>query len=241
MLTSTFLPSNLLAQPGMNSGTEAAAPMVPVTPTDDPEVHYSLGNAGRCSGHKRLYAFAFDDSGSVTGVGGNDPLSKRYAEARLAIRTLARACRCGRELAAVCHWDVSRLDVPPVGFDQRGTALLQHGMRLPVDGGGTSDLGPVLGRITRLTRVWAWRGWDVHLIVLSDFELTDTDSDGVFAQLDRFARPHNATAVVLGGNPPTQLLDSHATVLPVISSDPPGALAMTLFDVLTRDRIGRRP
>jgi hypothetical protein len=233
MLASTLLPSRALGQPG---GITASTPS---TDDPDPEVHYWLGRAGACTGHKQLFVFCFDDSGSVTSSGGNDPLSKRYAEARLAIRSLARACRCGRELAAVYHWDVSGLDTPPASLDRHGIIRLQAAMRLPTDTTGTSDLAPVLGRVKHQLRPWIWRGWHIHLIVLSDFELTDANPPAVFDSLNRYAIRHSVTAVVLGGQTDTQLANSHVQVLPVTSSDPPGALAKTLFRTLTTGRIGR--
>lgn len=234
MLNSTLLRSGLLTQP---------RPLIqvhPKAPPDDPDVHYWLGYSGICTGHKRLFVFAPDDSYSVVGFGGNDPLSRRYAETRLAIRTLVRACTCGRELAAVCHWDRSRFDVPPVGFDWHGVVRLRDGLRLPDDAAGTSDLGPVLTRIQHLVRPWAWRGWDIHLIVLSDFELTDADEHGVFARFDQFAGRHQTTAVVSGGRVDPRLTDSPATVLPITAADPPGTLARAVFGVLKQGRTGQR-
>ncbi|HMR86001.1 MAG TPA: hypothetical protein PKC31_00875 [Candidatus Nanoperiomorbaceae bacterium] len=239
MLLSKLLPARLLVQPGAQLNPLAAVPMT--SALSDPDVHYYLGNLGVCTGQKRLVVFALDDSPSMTGAGGNDPLSRRYAEARLAVRTLVRACSCEQEMVAVYHWDKSRFDVPPVGFDPTSNWRVQGGLRVPDDVAGTSELGPVLTRIERAVRPWAWRGWDVHLVVLSDFELLDADLGGVVRQLQRFADRHAATAVVLGSHAPDpRLLDGAVSLLPITSADRPGTLARAVFGVLSRGRTGYR-
>lgn len=239
MLFSTLIPTRLLSQP--NTHLDPLAVIPPSSLASDPDVHYWLGNSGVCTGHKRLFVFAFDDSGSVTARCGNDPLSRRYAEARLAVRTLVRACSCGREMAAVFHFDRSGLDVAPVGFDPASNRRVQDALRLPDDVPGTSEFGPVLGRIERAARPWARHGWDVHLIVLSDFELLDADLGGVLGRFQGFAERYAATAVVLGNHQPDpRLLDGAVSVAPIDVGDRPGALARAVFGVLSLGRTGQR-
>jgi hypothetical protein len=237
MLTANLLDTDLLA-----AGLLAdPMPVPPPLPRQSDDVYYHLGSAGRCSGQQRLFIFASDDSGSVTSGGGNDPLSRRYAEARLAVRTLARACRCGRELAAVAHWDKSGFDVPPTGLGRSGLAEVLAGLAMPNDAAGTSNLGPVLGRIKQLVRHPSLARHQAHLVVMSDFELTDPDPASVFDQLNHF--PGKVTALVLGGRSADQIdnrLDTdRIQVARITADDEPGRLARVLFDGLTEDRAGR--
>ncbi|MDR1237001.1 MAG: hypothetical protein LBK28_02045, partial [Propionibacteriaceae bacterium] len=197
MMTSTLLSSPRLAGDLLRDDPLPPPPLpLPSLPDD---VHYRLGSAGRCSGRPNLFIFASDDSGSVVGAGGNDPLSRRYAEARLAIRTLARACRCGQEMASVAHWDKSLADVLPTNLNRLAVRRVLAGLVQPPDSAGTSDLGPVLVRIERLVRRRRWARYLPHLVVMSDFELTDPDPSGVFDQLNQF--PGRVTALVLGVEP----------------------------------------
>jgi len=222
----------------------------------DPDVYYRLGYAGICDGQAKLFGFLLDDSGSVTSAGGNDPLSRRYGETRLAVTTLAEACRCGREAVAVIHWDVGRHDVPPVvirgdttrPWFYRPAKSLSHvlgGLRQPADAAGTSCLAPALAEAEQLVQRVGRNGVASHLIVLSDFELLDTDPDDVFTRLAGFAGQPDCqvTAVALGK--PADRVDSRLNrpgiqVLPLTAADPPGALAHALFGQLTAGRSGRQ-
>ena len=233
MLGSTLLKSRPLVG-GLMEDNQPAVPPLKLLPDD---VHYYLGGAGRCTGQRRLFVFMPDDSGSVVGAGGNDPLSKRYAEARLAVRTLARACHCWRELVAVAHWDRSLCDVPPVGLNRLGTAWALSGLVQPVDAAGTSDLGPVLARVTSRLRRWKWAGCQVHLVVMSDFELTDADPAGVFERLNSF--PGEVTALVLRSQPDQRLDSERVKGVAISQADEPGRLARALFGQVTEGRVGR--
>jgi hypothetical protein len=202
------------------------------------EVHYHLGAAGRCDGRRKLFVFLLDDSGSVAGAGGNDPVQRRYAEARLAVRTLAGACRCGRELMAVLHWDAGSHDVPPVRLDRPGAGRLLDGLVQPDDHAGSSQLGPALNRAAALSQHPSSRRYQAHLVVLSDFQLLDGDPASVFARLNGF--PGQVTAVVLGVEPDARLDADRVAVVPITAGDEPGALARALFGRLTEGRPGRR-
>jgi hypothetical protein len=253
--TPSLLPSGLLG-PGLLVVAEPTAAAVTgwsaaVARADD--VDYPLGTAGRCTGERRLFILVLDDSGSVTGVGGNDPLSRRYAEARLAVRTLSRACGCGRERVAVLHFD-GLGEVEPCGLDRWGLVRVLDGLVQPVGAGGSSELGPALGRAEALAGEAAGHGYRVQLVVLSDFELLDDDPVGVMGRLAAF--PGAVTAVVLGGSGSgsggatsgsCSLLEalpadvpSTMHVLSVAAGDEPGALARALFGTLTVGRGGRR-
>lgn len=227
MLASTLLPPCLREHPGHRAAT---------TTRHDPDVHYWLGPAGRCTGQPKAFLFAPDDSGSVTSAGGNDPLSRRYAEARLAFRRLARACTCGHEHAAILHWDTSPLDVPPVRLDTHGLARLATGLHTPGTPAGTSDLGPVLERATTLARRLSRRHVQPHLIIASDFEITDPHPDHILDRLSQFATRWTATALILGGHPGTQLTNQPITTIQITPDDPPGTAAHALFDILTTGR-----
>lgn len=233
MRTSTLLPGRLLAQTQPVNTSRAVA-------GDDPEVHYWLGTAGSCPGRPSLYVPVFDNSASVTGGGGNDPLSRRYAETRLVLRRLARACTCGQSMAAVFHWDEGPTEVSPVRLDPRGLARVQTGLRDPRTG-GTSDLGPVLRRAINTITPQARRGYRPHLIVASDFEITDLEPDAVFDRLHTLASKWNIVALVLGEHVNPRLEGGQIRILQVTSADPPGAAARALFGALTLDRPGAHP
>jgi hypothetical protein len=216
----------------------------------DDEVDYPLGSAGRCTGERRLFIFVLDDSGSVTGAGGNDPLSKRYAEARLAVRTLGRACSCSRERVAVLHFDGVG-EVGPCGLGRLGLPQVLGGLVQPVGAIGSSELGPVLGRAEDLAGEATDHNYRVCLVVMSDFELLDDDPAAVIGRLAVF--PGAVTAVVLGGSGSGSgtsgggsLLDSSLSgvastvrVLSVAAGDEPGTVARALFGTLTAGRQGK--
>jgi hypothetical protein len=233
MMASALLSGAPLTGDCLGDNTSRTMPL-PCLPDD---VHYHLGSAGRCSGRPNLFVFASDDSGSVVGAGGNDPLSRRYAEARLAIRTLARACRCGQELAAVAHWNKSLADVPPTTLNRLAVRRVLAGLVQPPDSAGTSDLGPVLTRIERLVRRWRWARYLPHLVVMSDFELTDPDPASVFDRLNRF--PGRVTALALGADPDSRIDPERVQIIQISGGDEPGRLARALFGGLTEGRPGR--
>src|SRR4051794_18672522 len=96
MMRSSLLASQLLASPHVHR-----APGQP-----EQRVGIALGHPGRCPAMPTHLSLLFDDSGSITSPGGNDPIGNRFAEARLAIDAVARRCRCRQELVSVIHFDV---------------------------------------------------------------------------------------------------------------------------------------
>lgn len=195
-----------------------------------------LGPAGKCPEEPDkpiLVIFDPDHSGSVVSGGGADPVGNRFREMRLAIETVAKRCKCGRELAAMLNFDSPNSgDVAPTPL-RGGMASLERGLTIPRDAGGCSLLGPSLAR----AQAMADQHPDHHvvLIVLSDFQLFDSNVAEVLSDFANF--PGQAHAVVLRASPPQVLLDDpRVIVTPMKPTDPPGALAKAIFGTLTAAR-----
>ncbi|QLY30395.1 hypothetical protein H0264_35620 [Nocardia huaxiensis] len=197
---------------------------------------FSLPHPGRCSGEKTLTIAIFDDSGSVAGLGGNDPVSQRYREAQLALRHLAVACTCGKEFGAVLHFDCpTPQDVPVTRLRGRGLRRLVRGLAEPIGAFGTSDLAPALTAAEAMAE--EFDGGQVQLVVFSDFLLTDRQPDAVLSELAEF--PGAVHAVVLTANPPLVLTsDPGVTVTNVGGSSEAGEVARALLASLTEHRVG---
>jgi hypothetical protein len=194
----------------------------------------NLGPVGKCP-HKPVLLIAdFDNSGSVAGIGGNDPCSNRFAEAHLAIETVSRRCKCGTELVALLNFDSpNSADVAPTPL-RGGMATIERGLRIPPDGGGSSNLGPSL----RIARRLAQQHPEHHAIfcTLTDFQLFDPDVPGVLDELADFPAGE-VHAVVLRSAVPQRLVDDpRVIVTPVNQGDPPGTLAKAIFAALTATR-----
>lgn len=209
-------------------------------PARDPQLTYSLGDVGTCpsgSVEKTQTLFLTDDSPSLTGLHGNDPLTQRYSEAWRAIEHIGRACTCGNELVSIIHFDYpSRRDVPPQQLHRRGLRRLRSGLRsagLP----GSSDLAPSLDKAERLARDFA--DGETTLVVMSDFFLTDLDPHGVLKQLISF--DGQVHAVVLGATPPAQLRSAapHVIVTSVSPTSAAGSTANAILDGLMTHRSPR--
>jgi hypothetical protein len=196
-----------------------------------------LGDAGRCPEKPALVIADFDNSGSVAGLGGNDPIGNRFAEVRLAFEAVARCCRCGRELGAVTNFDTpTRADVAPTNL-KSGMSIIERGFCIPNDGVGSSVLGPSLGAVRRM--VDGHPDHDAVLVVLSDFELYDGDVEQVLMELCDF--PGLVHVVVLRSAPPTRLVDDPRVKLTHIAhGEPPGAVAKAVFAALTTNRRRKR-
>jgi len=189
----------------------------------------ALGHPGSCPEHPALNLFLTDDSASITGMAGNDPLARRYDEARRAIEHIGRACDCGKELVSVIHFDYpSRWVGPPQRLQARGIFRLRSGLRsdgLP----GSSDLGPALDKAERLARQHSEAS--ATLVVMTDFFLTDREPRPVLDQLISF--DGHVHAVSLGAEPPAMLLQAdHVTTSMITSRSEPGATAQAVFDAL---------
>lgn len=193
----------------------------------------ALGHPGSCPEHPALYLFLTDDSASITGMAGSDPLARRYEEARRAIEHIGRACNCGKELVSIVHFDYpSRRDVPPQRLNRRGMHRLRSGLcsdGLP----GSSDLGPALDKAERLARQHPEAG--ATIVVMTDFFLTDRDPRAVLDQLISF--DGHVHAVSLGADPPAVLQQAdHITTSIITTRSEPGATAKAVFDALMTNR-----
>ena len=193
-----------------------------------------LGSPGVCSGDATLQIWIFDDSGSVTGVGGTDPVAQRYREARTALRHVARACSCGVERVGILHFDADKDRVRPTRIGGLGELWLQRGLQVPIGAQGTSDLLAAL----QVAEEWADQasdGTSVQLVVFSDFALTDDDPDDVIRRMESFSG--EVTACVLGpGIWPGA--DSRVRVRHVASSVGRWSFARAVLGELTHDRPG---
>ncbi|WP_146168434.1 hypothetical protein [Rathayibacter caricis] len=175
-----------------------------------------------------------DDSGSVIGPAGVDPISNRYQECKLAFRRIASAGVGRDELGAVVHFDVPTSgDVPPVRLTPAGLRLIEHGLQTPLDARGSSILRPSLraARLLAATRPQHL----ATLVVLSDFELFDPEPAETLRRLSEF--PGDVHAVVLGGGGPTDADFGDNTLVTRISSDDePGAVARAVLESLAKHR-----
>lgn len=201
-----------------------------------PGVTYTLGDPGRPAKEPTLLIAVFDNSGSVTGPAGNDPLSNRFAEVAHAFSVVARR-GANHELGAVLHFDTPTSgDVGPTPITKRGLVMLRRGLHMPPDGAGTSELMPSLRRAVELAE--AHPDHHATLVVLSDFQLFDSDQTQVFADLAAF--PGQVHAVVLGGRNAAEFADSTVTVTKISREMVPGAVARVLFASLISHRPGSR-
>ncbi|MDX1870711.1 hypothetical protein SBI67_01130 [Mycolicibacterium sp. 120266] len=230
------LPSRLLDSrvlPPTLFGTTSTARMhgKPATAGDAPIV---LGEPGGCPPQGSLVHVVLDQSPSVTSDGGTDPLSRRHAEAALAIRHVAAACRCRRDRVALAPFDAESAGaVAPQPLTRRGLRTLDHGLQQLADTWGMSSrLGPALDRVeAEKTDSGVLRA----VVVFSDFLLTDPNPSSVLRRLCEL--PGYVHAVVLGAQPPTVLLaDPHVAVTRLTPSSPAGSAARAVFDGLTRFR-----
>lgn len=224
LLGSGLLPSRLLGTPA------PSRPAGPARPT------YALGNPGRPATVPTLLIAVMDNSGSVAGPQGSDPVSNRYSEMEYAFSVVARRGST-RELGAIIHFDTPTSgDVSPTPLTRGNLARLQAGLHPPADGAGTSDLGPSLTRATELAE-----GHPEHettLVVLSDFFLTDAEPGAVLSGLAAF--PGTVHAVVLGGRLPAGVLSEDVTMTDVTHESKPGVVARALFAGLVAHRPGSR-
>jgi len=201
----------------------------------DRQPRFELGDPGRCPGHPSFTICLFDDSGSVAGPVGTDPLSNRYREAAAAFHALARNCRCGQCRAAVVHFDLVG-GCEPVRLARRVPHSLVETLAVPPEASGLSVLGSGLDQATRMASV-AMDVRDLNLVVFSDFELFDPNLERVLADLAAF--PGQVHAVVLGGHSGVTL-DPVIQVTRLTTEDVPGATARALLRSLTAGRRGAR-
>ncbi|WP_328995803.1 hypothetical protein OG394_14175 [Kribbella sp. NBC_01245] len=200
-------------------------------------ITYTLGNPGRPAKEPTLLIVIADDSGSVIGPTGADPVSNRYEEARRAFEAVVR--RGGKhELGAVHHFDTPTSgDVSPVPLTSAGLKQLDAGLRVPPDARGCSNLGPSLKAGIELAE--AHPEHRATLVILSDFQLFDVDMDQVLTDLAEF--PGDVHAVVLGGTQVDGLMHERIQISHASYTDSPGTVARAVFASLTTHRPGSRP
>jgi hypothetical protein len=217
------IPSHLLGTPGGTSqslGHPSA-------------MGYELGDPGQPATISTLLIGIFDDSVSVIGMGGNDPLCNRYAEARRAFAVVAaRGSR--RELGAVLHFDTPKGDVEPVPLTRSGMRRINQSLAVPQGAAGSSELAPSLRRA--VTIAGAHPHHAATLVVFSDLLLFDPDPSTVFSDLENFAG--DVHLVVLGSCVTPVELDERVSITHVDRSSPPGSVARALFGSLVKHRPG---
>lgn len=198
---------------------------------------YELGDPGQPSPTPTMVIALFDDSGSVTGRGGTDPLARRYDEVKHAFQVVAtRGSR--RELGAVLHFDSPCVtDAGPSPITRLGMLSLHWGLHRPKDGVGSSTLAPSLGQAFDLAHRHPRH--QSTLVVLSDFLLLDAEPGQVLSDLRAF--PGSVHAVVLGSRVPDGVLDDAVTVTQIMQDSPRGAVAKALFGSLVARRPGSTP
>ncbi len=184
-----------------------------------------------------LVILDFDSSGSVIAPQGNDPVGNRFEEAKRAIRLVADWTYSSRSKIAVLHFDHpdGASGVVPLN-DRHLRRRLDASLQNP-GGRGTSDLLPSLTEMERLAA--AHPDHDVIGMVVSDFELSDTDPSEVFSRLRAF--PGRIHAVVLASQVPPDLVNAdNITITTLSPGDPPGAFAAELHRSLTATRRAAR-
>jgi hypothetical protein len=214
------------------------APVAVIRTEEGKEYWVDLGWPGLDPARPSIDIFDLDHSGSVTSIGGTDPIGNRFREAGRAIDGVAAWCVTKRSKGVVIHFDQpSRGNTPVLTLNDPGSVRrLKHALRVPDGARGTSDLSPSLATAEEIAT--AYPDHDIRLTILSDFELTDTDPSDVFARLGAF--PGEVHAVVLNAEPPVDLRGENITITRLKYSDPPGALAAAIHRSLTATRRGRR-
>lgn len=185
-----------------------------------------------------LDVLIFDDSWSLCGVSGNDPVGNRYREARQAVRLLSQWTTSSRQQVAVVHFDY-----PTITFDgphrlDRTTSRVQllAALTVPHGASGSSALAPAMGAANRLART---HGGIVRCTIFSDFELTDANAAQPYDEMAQF--PGQVHAVVLNANPPATLTAlANVTITRIATDSPPGLAAAALMHSLTTGRRGAR-
>ena len=193
-----------------------------------------LGFPGHCPDHPVLTTFLVDDSGSVVGPAGNDPLSNRYAEIAQAIRAVRRWCLCGHERVSVIHFDTPTSGcLSPTPLRQLRGPRLARSLRTPSDARGASTALPALVALT--DGLPGEGSTELVTVILSDWELFDTPIElaRTLASL-----PGHLVAVGLGGEERPDVLPPGAQFIPITTASRPGSVAHAVFGTL---KIHRRP
>lgn len=224
---------NPLLQPsGLAPGGTLGAPSAPAD-------KIQLGWPGLDPLHDSLDILIFDDSGSITGEGGNDPIGNRYVEAREAVKVVGAWSTSPRQRVAVLHFDYPYVPMAgPHHLHQRGgRAGIAHALRVPLLRQGSSSLVPAIMAANKLTR--EEDAAEFRCTIFSDFELLDTNPSQPYEEIARF--PGYVHAVVMNADPPAALLAiTNVTITRIETDSPPGMAAATLMHSLTTSRRGAR-
>lgn len=185
-----------------------------------------------------LDVLVFDDSWSLRGRAGNDPVGSRYREARRAVRLLSRWTMSSRQRVAVIHFDHPDVDiVGPHQLDRpKDRDHILASLTEPHNAPGSSALTPAMTAAKRLARD---HGGTARCTILSDFELTDSGLARPYEEIAQF--PGSVHAVVLNANPPAALKRlANVTITCIAADSPPGLAAAALMHSLTTGRRGAR-
>lgn len=185
-----------------------------------------------------LDVLIFDDSWSLRGASGNDPVGNRYREARRAVELLSQWTTSARQQVAVVHFDYPYVDtVGPYRLDRAASRdQVLASLVEPSEAAGSSSLTSAMSAAN-----WLARDHDgiVRCTIFSDFELTDTNPVQPYDDMAQF--PGNVHAVVLNANPPAAPTGlPSVTVTRIATDSPPGLAAAALMHSLTTGRRGAR-
>lgn len=195
-----------------------------------------LGHPGRCPVVPTLTTVIADDSGSLSGPTGNDPVSNRYAEARRAVDAIGRHCHCGQCLVAVVHFDTPTQGcIEPTPLTRTGRHRIASGLGIPRDAAGTSNLGPALTKAEELTTNRS--DYQNVLIILTDWALFDPNLPDLYARIASF--PGTVFAVGLRNPVPEAVAGPKVKSVSITPESPQGSLARAMFEGLTTYRQGR--
>ena len=220
-----------LLTPALRGSGILGTPAAPLRPTRERTTR--LGHPGHCPGMPTLTIIISDDSGSLYGPSGNDPVSNRYGEARRALDTIARHCRCGQCLAPIIHFDALTSGcVGPTPLIRRNRYQFASGLGVPRDAAGTSCLGPSLARAEEL--VADYPDHQIVLIILTDWELFDADPIDIQARIVAF--PGTVFAIGLRNPVPETFTAPNINSVAIAADSLPGTLARAVFDALTVHR-----
>lgn len=193
-----------------------------------------LGYPGSDPKHPVIALVAMDHSYSVTGLGGADPIGRRFEELTRAIRHVARYSRRGTYVGLLSFDQPSTGDVPPGAIGSVAhRRLLERNLRVPLDARGSSSLGPSLAVAEQVARDNPTA--EVWFVPISDFALTDADLPDIYERLADF--PGRVLAVVLGHTAPAELTGPRLSVCEVTIQSPPGTVALALYAALTAGRL----
>jgi hypothetical protein len=211
------------------TGPDLVAPRRAAEP---PILPIRLPRCSKCGHRKVLSIFIFDESGSVQSRSDPArPIANRRAETSVVIDHLG-TCRCGNELIAFIYFDTGVHDLEPTPLTKAGAGILRDALANPAPA-TSSCMASALAKAK--TIAGRYPDHDVVIVAYTDFELFDTDVDGVLAEFANVdARPH---AVVLHSRVPEALeSDRRVTVTHIRWDSTRGAVAQALLPTLGRHR-----